>query len=311
MLNFRLVYDKDTGKPKGFGFAEYPDADSAASAVRNLNDYEVMGRKLRVDFSNEGGSSSGGGGGDDKNGGHHGQSGGSGGGGYGSYSSGTNGYSSNSGGGGQATAAAAVAPPPGNGSGGSLPALPAGAELPAGVRVEDSISRTLSVLPPAQLLDVLVQMRAMAVAEPQRAAELLNQAPQLSYAIFQAFLKFGLVQPETLASVLESGGVPVSGPPPPVAAAPPVMGGGFPPPPPHVAGATGTPPMYGNIPPPVHGSYGVAPPPPPPVAAPSSQDTDALMQAVMELPQATIDALPDAERQQILKLRADYSAGRR
>ena len=56
VLNFRLVYDKETGRPKGFGFAEYPDADSAASAVRNLNDYEIMGRKLRVDFSNEGGS---------------------------------------------------------------------------------------------------------------------------------------------------------------------------------------------------------------------------------------------------------------
>jgi len=28
-------------------------SDSAASAVRNLNDYEIMGRKLRVDFSNE------------------------------------------------------------------------------------------------------------------------------------------------------------------------------------------------------------------------------------------------------------------
>jgi hypothetical protein len=30
-----------------------PFIDSAASAVRNLNDYEIMGRKLRVDFSNE------------------------------------------------------------------------------------------------------------------------------------------------------------------------------------------------------------------------------------------------------------------
>lgn len=26
VLNFRLVYDRDTGRPKGFGFAEYPDA---------------------------------------------------------------------------------------------------------------------------------------------------------------------------------------------------------------------------------------------------------------------------------------------
>ncbi|KAL2130973.1 hypothetical protein VTI74DRAFT_5695 [Chaetomium olivicolor] len=53
VLNFRLVYDRETGRPKGFGFAEFPDYDSAASAVRNLNDYEIMGRKLRVDFSNE------------------------------------------------------------------------------------------------------------------------------------------------------------------------------------------------------------------------------------------------------------------
>lgn len=55
VLNFRLVYDRETGRPKGFGFAEYQDIDSAASAVRNLNDYEIMGRKLRVDFSNDGG----------------------------------------------------------------------------------------------------------------------------------------------------------------------------------------------------------------------------------------------------------------
>lgn len=26
VLNFRLVYDRDTGRPKGFGFAEYPDS---------------------------------------------------------------------------------------------------------------------------------------------------------------------------------------------------------------------------------------------------------------------------------------------
>lgn len=31
------------------------NTDSAASAVRNLNDFEIMNRKLRVDFSNDGG----------------------------------------------------------------------------------------------------------------------------------------------------------------------------------------------------------------------------------------------------------------
>ena len=37
VLNFRLVYDKETGKPKGFGFLEYPDVDQAAAAVRETH----------------------------------------------------------------------------------------------------------------------------------------------------------------------------------------------------------------------------------------------------------------------------------
>jgi cleavage stimulation factor subunit 2 len=54
VVSFRLVYDRETGRPKGFGFAEYSDHETAASAVRNLDNYEIMGRKLRVDFSHEG-----------------------------------------------------------------------------------------------------------------------------------------------------------------------------------------------------------------------------------------------------------------
>lgn len=26
VLNFRLVYDRETGRPKGFGFVEFPDS---------------------------------------------------------------------------------------------------------------------------------------------------------------------------------------------------------------------------------------------------------------------------------------------
>jgi RNA recognition motif-containing protein len=29
VLNFRLVYDRETGKPKGFGFVEFPDSGIA------------------------------------------------------------------------------------------------------------------------------------------------------------------------------------------------------------------------------------------------------------------------------------------
>jgi RNA recognition motif-containing protein len=35
VAGFRLVFDKDTGKPKGYGFCEYADAETAQSAIRN------------------------------------------------------------------------------------------------------------------------------------------------------------------------------------------------------------------------------------------------------------------------------------
>jgi cleavage stimulation factor subunit 2 len=48
-MSFRLVYDRETGKPKGYGFCEYRDQETALSAMRNLNGCELNGRTLRVD----------------------------------------------------------------------------------------------------------------------------------------------------------------------------------------------------------------------------------------------------------------------
>ena len=45
---FRLVYDRETGKPKGYGFCEYQDIETAQSALRNLNNTDFNGRPLRV-----------------------------------------------------------------------------------------------------------------------------------------------------------------------------------------------------------------------------------------------------------------------
>lgn len=45
---YRLVYDRETGKPKGYGFCEYQDLETAQSAMRNLNNYDFNGRPLRV-----------------------------------------------------------------------------------------------------------------------------------------------------------------------------------------------------------------------------------------------------------------------
>uniref|UniRef100_A0A915PYQ6 RRM domain-containing protein n=1 Tax=Setaria digitata TaxID=48799 RepID=A0A915PYQ6_9BILA len=49
VVHLRLVHDRDTGKPKGYGFCEYNDAQTAESAIRNLNGFELNGRPLRVD----------------------------------------------------------------------------------------------------------------------------------------------------------------------------------------------------------------------------------------------------------------------
>lgn len=51
VVSFRIVTDRDTGRPKGFGFCEYKDEVTALSARRNLQGSKLNGRNLRVDFA--------------------------------------------------------------------------------------------------------------------------------------------------------------------------------------------------------------------------------------------------------------------
>lgn len=240
-----------------------------------------MGRKLRVDFSNEGGTS----GNDDS--GHH--------------SNNDRNQSNN------------YNPPPSNGandssSGGPLPPLPAGAALPPGVTCTDAISRTLNTLPPAQLLDILSSMKQLASSDPGRATELLNQAPQLSYAVFQGLLLMGLVSPEAINAVLEPGSVP---PAPALNALPagyPPVGGGYP-------GVANTPPVptpapYAAPVPAAAPTPVAAPPPAPAAGGAPGQDQDALIQQVLSLPEEVIQQLPEAEKAAIMQLRAQFAGQR-
>jgi len=47
-----LITDRDTGRPRGFGFVEMARAD-ATRAIQNLNGKTVGGRPLRVNESQE------------------------------------------------------------------------------------------------------------------------------------------------------------------------------------------------------------------------------------------------------------------
>ena len=81
-----LPVDRDTGRPRGFGFVEMPQED-AARAIQSLNGYSMGGRPLRVNEAQDrprtgGGGRPGGGGGFRGGSGGGGFRGGEGGGGY-------------------------------------------------------------------------------------------------------------------------------------------------------------------------------------------------------------------------------------
>jgi RNA recognition motif-containing protein len=56
-----LITDRDTGRPRGFGFVEMAEASAAADAIRALDGTQLGGRALKVNEAQD--KRSGGGGG--------------------------------------------------------------------------------------------------------------------------------------------------------------------------------------------------------------------------------------------------------
>ena len=59
----RLPTDRDTGRPKGFGYVEFEDVDGAKKAFEASNGADIEGRSIRLDYSQPRDSSGGGRGG--------------------------------------------------------------------------------------------------------------------------------------------------------------------------------------------------------------------------------------------------------
>lgn len=166
VVSFRLVFDRDSGKPKGYGFCEYHDVETALCAVRNLNNHECNGRQLRVDFAeNEPGARD---------------------------SKGMSSYSDHSSG-----AAASFAKSASSILGDSAYQLLNAGQTPSvsaqATTSMEQINATLSAFTPNQLLDVLSQMKNLIASNPEHAKQLLFAHPPLAYALFQTLVTMQLV----------------------------------------------------------------------------------------------------------------------
>jgi len=159
------------------------DIATAATAVRNLNGYDIGSRQLRVDFSEK-------------------------------ESYGGKGSSSSS----DVFNSSKPKINPQSKSGTVLPPLPEGKIPPPGVSIPNAISQTLQSIPPQQLAEILSQLKAVATNNPEQgshcdgapsdclARQLLTAQPQLAYATFQAMLMMNLVDPSVLQHVVASTG---------------------------------------------------------------------------------------------------------
>ncbi|KJE92554.1 hypothetical protein CAOG_003500 [Capsaspora owczarzaki ATCC 30864] len=191
-----LVFDRDTGKPKGFGFCEYTDAETAQSAIRNLNDLELKGRRIRVDFAESdavikfGGNTDRG----DRGGGDRAERG---------ERPGPGMHVSKF----QQDSApmdvASRAAPQHNPYQAAGPVY--GQAPPAGgPPAAESINTTLASMPPAQIFEFLKQMKQFITGSPEQARQTLMFNPQLAYALLQAQLQLGLVDPEVAKKMIAS-----------------------------------------------------------------------------------------------------------
>lgn len=174
VLSFRLMFDRETGRSRGYAFCEYADSETASSAIRNLTGYEIGGRHLKVDKADNdmlpsvvGGSILG----------------------VGGTSRDQQSSSGGSSGGGGASGSLPSARPVQN-----IPGVPASASTAA-------VHSILSAPPftnPQSLLELLTSLKGTIQNNPDQARHLLAGNPALSYSLLQAFVSLNLIDMSTV-----------------------------------------------------------------------------------------------------------------
>ncbi|KAG6393936.1 hypothetical protein SASPL_144511 [Salvia splendens] len=195
VVSFRLVIDRETGKPKGYGFCEYKDEETALSARRNLQGYDINGRQLRVDFAEN-----------DKNADKNREQG------RGGPGVGPNVDAPKQVGGQAVFGHPSVHLPVGDSVATAAASVMAGALGLAqtastpnqmGLRNPsllgtDPLTQQLAKMSRSQLIEVLSEFKALATQNKEQARKLLLAIPNLSKAIFQVEIMLGVVSPQML-----------------------------------------------------------------------------------------------------------------
>ncbi|KAL8530360.1 hypothetical protein ACS0TY_007409 [Phlomoides rotata] len=193
VVSFRLVIDRETGKPKGYGFCEYKDGETAASARRNLQGYEINGRQLRVDFAEN-----------DKNADRNREQG------RGGPGVAANVDAQKQIGGPAILGNPSLYQPVGDSVAMAAATVMAGALGSSQTAISsneiglqnqsllDPLTRHLAKMSKSQLTEVVSELKAIATQNKEQARQLLLAFPNLPKALFQAQIILGLVSPQML-----------------------------------------------------------------------------------------------------------------
>ncbi|CAN6675057.1 mRNA 3'-end-processing protein Rna15p [Trichomonascus vanleenenianus] len=155
--------------------------------------------------------------------------------------------------------------------------------VPVDLIANDNISRTLSHFRPDELVEVIANLKILMQQDPTQAPKLLQQNPQLIYALVQALLLMGLVDESVVAQAMQGQSFnPTPTPPPP------------PPPPSHPQSYSQQPQHQGN------GVFNH-----PSFASMSPQEAEMIRQ-VLSLTNDQINALNPQDRAAIMALRQQY-----
>ncbi|KAJ1799051.1 Cleavage stimulation factor subunit 2 [Coemansia sp. RSA 2399] len=171
VVDIKLIFDQVTNRAKGFGFCQYVDVNTAASAINNLNDTQVDGRNIKIGYADrdrvrrylgtDGTTISGSGGG-----------GVGGGGGGGSHIS---------------------RPPP-------TEQAPFSTSFSKTIRPEQ-VDGLMASLDDQQKNDLLVQFRSFANVNTTKAKEELSKNPALAYALLSSLEALNMVDRNTLSRI--------------------------------------------------------------------------------------------------------------